>query len=912
MTDAGLKKKLIEVALPLDAINAASAREKSIRHGHPSTLHLWWARRPLAACRAVLFAQLVDDPSAHPDRFPTEEAQDNERQRLFTILEKLVLWENSTNEEVLEQARAEIRRCFPDGPPPVLDPFAGGGSIPLEAQRLGLEAHASDLNPVAVLINKALIEIPPRWADQPPVHPEAENRTRWTGAEGLAEDVRRYGQWMRDQAEARIGHLYPKATLPDGTEANVIAWIWARTVTCPNPACGATMPLASSFWLGKKKGKEAWIKPVVEGKRVRFEIGHGSKGPPAPPKTGRGAKFRCLVCDEPADDKHLKSEGMAGRLGAQLMAVAAEGNRQRVYLPPTDEHERSAQVDRPDNVPTQEVPEDPRNVWCKIYGFEQWADLFTNRQLMALTTFSDLVSEARPHIEADATTAGITPEAAHDYANAITTYLGMIVSRTTDQLNSLARWSVSRDQSIGLFARHAIPMVWDFPEVNPFAGAAGDFGVAIESGAKAIRGFRSSSVGTVVQRDARRNERRAVLSTDPPYYDNIGYADLSDFFYVWLRRSLRDVYPDLFGTMVTPKADELIATPYRHDGSKAKAEQYFEDGFVEVFARARQTTLDDLPMTIFYAFKQSEDGGDDGLGSTGWSTMLEGLAMAGWMVTATWPVRTERAGRSISIGTNALASSVVLACRHRPESAGVTDRQGLLRGLQNELPGALHELQKAHIAPVDLRQAAIGPGMAVFSRFAKVIEPDGSTMRVRTALGLINQVLDQVLGEQESEFDAETRWAIHWFNQFYGDEGPYGVAEQLATSMNVAVSSMVESGIAVAGGGKVRLLGRDELPDDWDPARDLRTPVWEATQHLVKRLETDGEASAARLLRRLGGLGESAQLLAYRLYTICESSRPNLAGPYNALVASWPEIQRQSREVEKPLTIVEQQSLGNL
>jgi putative DNA methylase len=911
VSDTPWKKKLIEVALPLDAINAESAREKSIRHGHPSTLHLWWARRPLAACRAVLFAQLVDDPSSDPERFPTEEEQDAERQRLFGIIERLVKWENSTNEEVLEEARAEIRRCFPDGPPPILDPFAGGGSIPLEAQRLGLEAHASDLNPVAVLINKALIEIPPRWADMPPVHPESENRTRWKGAEGLAEDVRRYGRWMRDEAEKRIGHLYPKATLPDGSKANVIAWIWARTVTCPNPACGAKMPLASSYWLGKKKGKEAWVRPVVAGTRVRFEIDHGAHGPPDPPKLGRGARFRCLVCGEAADESHIYAEGKAGRMGAQLMAVVAEGHRQRVYLPPSEIDEATARVARPDNVPDGEMPTNPRWFSPPAYGMTTWSSVFTDRQLTALATFSDLVVEARARVEADGATAGLPAADASAYATAAVTYLAFAVSKMSDFLCTISTWSSDPKMEAirNAFARQAVPMTWDFSEGNPFSTSGGGVLGPIDMVARAVAALRPANSGIASQTDARQAPAGQLVATDPPYYDNIGYADLSDFFYVWLRRSLGGQYPELFGTMVTPKSEELIATPYRHNGSKGTAEKYFEDGFIEVFKRLRATSPTGLPLSLFYAFKQSDDVADDGLGSTGWSTMLEGLGASGWMVTATWPVRTERSARSIAIGTNALASSVVLACRPRPETAGVTDRQGLTRALQQELPVPLHELQKAHIAPVDLRQAAIGPGMAVFSRFARVIEPDGSTMRVRTALGLINQVLDQVLGEQESEFDAETRWAIHWFSQFFGDEGPYGTAEQLAVSMNVAVSSMVEAGILTSGGGKVRLLGRDELADDWDPTRDLHTPVWEACQHLVKRLETDGEAAAARLLRRLGGLGEAAQLLAYRLYTVCEKARPALAGPYNALVASWPEIQRLSREADAPFTVAEQQTL---
>lgn len=908
MSETSWKKKLIEVALPLDAINAESAREKSIRHGHPSTLHLWWARRPLAACRAVLFAQLVDDPSSDPERFPTEEEQDAERQRLFGIIERLVKWENSTNDEVLEAARAEIRRCFPDGPPPILDPFAGGGSIPLEAQRLGLEAHASDLNPVAVLINKALIEIPPKWADMPPVHPEAENRTRWKGAEGLAEDVRRYGKWMRDEAEKRIGHLYPKATLPDGSKANVIAWIWARTVVCPNPACGATMPLASSFWLGQKRGKEAWIKPVIDGTQVRFDIGREPGGPPDPPKLGRGAKFKCIVCGEPADESHIKSEGMAGRMGAQLMAVVAEGERQRIYLPPTPDQEAAADVSPPFGVPDQELPDEPRAIWCKAYGLTVWSDLFTSRQLKVLMTLSDLVTEARDRIVVDCALTG--RDDSGEYGQDVATLLAFALDRILNESCSICTWvpSPTKEHVKNAFGRQAIPMAWDFAESNVFYNSTGSFEQSARRVAEVVARSPASSEAVVRQADARTvNAHDAVVATDPPYYDNIGYADLSDFFYVWMRRTLEAIRPSDFTTVVTPKTDELIAAPYRH-GSRAQAEAYFEDGFVEVFEQMKRTSSAEVPLTLFYAFKQSEDTSTDGLGSTGWSTMLEGLLRAELMVTATWPMRTERS-TGLKAKDNALASSVVLSCRRRPPAAGVTDRQGLLRAMQQELPVPLHELQKAHIAPVDLRQAAIGPGMAVFSRFARVIEPDGSTMRVRTALGLINQVLDQVLGEQESEFDAETRWAIHWFSQFFGDEGPYGTAEQLAVSMNVAVSSMVEAGILTSGGGKVRLLSRDELADDWDPTRDLHTPLWEACQHLVKRLETDGEAAAGRLLRRLGGLGEAAQLLAYRLYTVCEKARPALAGPYNALVASWPEIQRLSREADAPYTVAEQQSL---
>ena len=901
-------KKLIEVALPLDAINVESAREKSIRHGHPSTLHLWWARRPLAACRAVLFAQLVDDPSSLPEEFPTEELQDAERQRLFGIIEELVKWENTTNEEVLEAAREEIRRSCGGNPPPVLDPFAGGGSIPLEAQRLGLEAHASDLNPVAVLINKALIEIPPKFAGQAPVHPDAENRTRWNGAEGLAEDVRRYGQWMRDEAERRIGHLYPKATMPDGSEATVIAWIWARTVTCPNPACGATMPLVRSFWLGKKKGKEAWVKPVVEGKTVRFEIGHGSGGPVVEGTVGRSGA-QCTVCGEAVKLEYIREQGRAGRMGQDLMALAAEGDRRRVYLPPSDLHRLAAEVLKPASYPRGELFDWPGRINVVRYGLTEFHQLFTNRQLMALLTFSDLVGGARERVEADAVAVCDPAENASTYADAVATYLGLCASKMAAFHSTQSRWRPDADKTAPAFGRQAIPMVWDFAELMPFAGAGGDWEGVVKGACDALAKLRPAAAGSATQVDARvAGSSGQLVATDPPYYDNIGYADLADYFYVWLRTTLSSIHPDLFGTILTPKSAELIANPHRHDGSKNQAEDYFEAGFVDVFETARRIAPSDAPMTLFYAFKQSEDAGADGVASTGWSTMLEGLQAAGWMVTATWPMRTELATK-LNMGSNLLASSVVLACRPRPKSAGITDRQGLLRALREELPGPIRELQKAAIAPVDLRQAAIGPGMAVFSRFAKVVEPDGEPMRVRTALGLINQVLETVLGELEADLDPETRWAIQWFSQFFEDEGPFGTAESLAVSMNVSVDGLVSSGILESGGGKARLLSRGELSDGWDPATDDRVPVWEATQHLIRRLESDGEVSAARLFRQLGGMADSCKALAYRLYDVCESSRPNLAGPYNMLAASWPEIQRLAAQTTAPVQTAEEQQL---
>jgi putative DNA methylase len=887
--------KLIEVALPLDVINREAAREKSIRHGHPSTLHLWWARRPLAACRAVLFAQLVDDPSAHPDQFPTPEAQEIERERLFDIIRRLVPWEASNDEKILEEARAEIRRCYPDGPPAIVDPFAGGGSIPLEAQRLGLEAHASDLNPVAVLINKALIEIPPKFANRPPVHPDADpsGMKSWTGAQGLAEDVRLYGKWMRDEAERRIGHLYPKAKLADGREATVIAWLWARTVTCPNPACRSRMPLVRSFWLGKKKGKEAWVNPIADpvNKRVSFEIGHGPQGPPVEGTVGRTGAT-CLVCTSPVPLEHIRSEGRAGRLRAQLMAIVAEGNRQRTYLQPNDDHEGAAAVGRPADVPETQLPHNPRDLKTPNYGMTHHSDLFTYRQLTALCTFSDLVTEARTRVLADT-------NGNRHYADAVATYLAFVVGKTSDASSTVCSWhsGTSKETVRNTFSRQAIPMTWDFAEANIFGSSTGNVDDSIEYEARAVSRL-PSGAGYVAQADAAsRSFSGLTVSTDPPYYDNIGYADLADFFYLWLRRSLRSVYPELLSTMLTPKSAELVATPYRFDGSKARAEEHFESGFRTVFRHAAEQSRADTPMTIFYAFKQSEtDEGDDAAGSsnasTGWEKMLQGLVDNRLVITGTWPMRTELGNRMISSGTNALASSIVLVCRARPSLASLTDRRSFVQALKSRLSHDLRMLQSGGVAPVDLAQAAIGPGMAVFSSYAKVVEPNGSSMTVRTALALINQVLDEVSVEQEGEFDEFTRWAVAWFSEYGHDEGQFGRADDLARAKNVSVDGLVRAGVARSSAGKVALLSRAELPTDWDPATDTRVTVWEVCQHLIRRLD-EGTAAAGELLANVGGLGDAARDLAYRLFQICESKKwAKEAGPYNALGAEWSELQR--------------------
>ncbi len=1215
------KKKLIEVALPLQAINEASAREKSIRHGHPSTLHLWWARRPLAAARAVIFAQMVDDPSGHPDIFKTEKAQEKERQRLFRIIEDLVLWENTTNEKVLQQARDEIwqswrytcaenaghpraKELFDRHKLPAFhDPFAGGGSLPLEAQRLGLEAYASDLNPVAVLINKAMIEIPPKFAGQPPMNPDHRRtlfgsipgsttpgsagvspassswRTRgyiphfdqpgmiqsitfrlhdavpdhvvaawrtelkcveglpatdprqvelreritkyedvghgdctlrdpriaalvqgalqhfdgeryrllawcimpnhvhvlietlpgtaavpaasqpasasltaslkaslasiihswksftaheankllgrkgefwfreyydrfirdenhfdvcvnyieenpvkaglatvreewpwssaaavqaavkaavkaagtaavpgiWQGAQGLAEDVRYYGKWMRDEAEKRIGCLYPKIEVTAemakerkdlkpyvGRQLTVIAWLWARTVKSPNPAfANVDVPLASTFMLSTKAGKEAYVEPVIldasMGSRPEAGAprGYHFKVKVGKPKNVEAAKngtklaranFACLMSGTPISGDYIKGEGKASRMGARLMAIVAEGVRGRVYLAPTSAHEVVAQQANPTWRPEGEIATRMTGGNCTPYGLTSWGDLFTPRQLVALTTFSDLVQEARERVKGDALAAGLPDDkkplrdggtGAAAYADAVAVYLAFVVDKCSDYWSSICSWHNSGEKMRNTFGRQAIPMVWDYTEANPFCTSTGNFLAMVDWTWKALETTPALIGGFAQQADAAAQSISSAktVSTDPPYYDNIGYADLSDFFYVWLRRSLKPVFPDLFATLAVPKAEELVATPYRH-GSKEKAETFFLDGMTQAMHRLAEQAHPAFPVTIYYAFKQAEtkpgtlitgtgtaavSAASQGVSSTGWETFLDAVIRAGFAISGTWPMRSEQEYRMIGMGTNALASSIILVCRTRAADAPTATRREFVNALKAELHLALAHMQRGNIAPVDLAQSAIGPGMAIYTRYSKVLDAAGKPLSVREALSLINQTLDEVLAEQEGDFDADSRFALAWFEQFGFIEGEFGVADVLARAKNTSVAGLVDAGFLVSSRGKARLLKPDELPADWDPMTDSRLTAWEMVHHLIRVLESGGEGAAAELAKKLGSKAEVARELCYRLFTLCErKKRAAEALSYNALVQSWPEITRLAREGGKP------------
>lgn len=947
MPEAPIRKKLIEVSIPLEAINVASAREKSIRHGHPSTLHLWWARRPLAACRAVLFAQLVDDPSSWPERFGNDpERIDAERRRLHKVIEAMVPWEASNNETILNAARWEIARSVAwglgeeppargDGPaildylqtkaPPVYDPFSGGGSIPLEAQRLGLRAYGSDLNPVAVLIGKALVEIPPKFAGRPPVNPQARAEAAngqlraWKGAQGLAEDVRYYGQWMRDEAEKRIGHLYPKATLPDGSKATVIAWLWARTVRSPDPAAkGAMVPLVSSFMLSTKEGKKAWVDTVIDQDAPdgwRFEVQSGKLSKEAEAKLKEGTMNRsggrCILTGTLIDYEHIRSESRAGRLPPRLMAIVAEGNRKRFYLSPNLEQEKAAALERPDG-PDGTISHWPGRTNVVVYGMTTFESLFTSRQLTALTTLFGLISEmsalAFEHAsigqsEQDDTRLSAGGTGAHAYADALATYLAFAVDKGANYWSSVCAWNTGAEKLVSTFGRQSIPMVWDFTESNPFCSSSGNFSLGVTQTAKNVEALsHPAGRAEIFNIDAAKNSfpiRNVVISTDPPYYDNIGYADISDFFYVWLRKYIGNVWPDLFRRLSVPKEEELVAKPHLY-GGRASAEARFMSGMSEALTAVFDVSTDDAPQAIYYAFKQSEIE-REGTTSAGWASFLQAVVDSGFSVDGTWPMRMEYT-TNLKSSMNVLASAVILVCRKRSQNAEVTTRADFTRALKREMPAAIEAIRKAGVGPVDMQQSVIGPGMGVFSRHAKVLEDDDTAMSVKTALTVINRVWEEIENELDQAFDAPTQVALAWFATYGFDAKPSGDLITLANAKNVPMGKLFSDGVFQDLRGRAALMPRGQLPRDWTPAKDTSLTVWECVQHTARVLnaEDGGGEQAAALVAQMGPRAEEARALAYRLFEI--STQKGWAAEaliYNELAQEWPKLEDLATKIAK-------------
>ncbi|WP_423709316.1 DUF1156 domain-containing protein [Undibacterium sp. WLX3042] len=942
-------KKLIEVALPLDAINEAAAREKSIRHGHPSTLHLWWARRPLAAARAVIFAQMVNDPGYQQGggfRYGVnKEKAALERERLFKIIEDLVQWENTNNEDVLARARAEILRSWretcelnknhpqaaelfnPDKPPGFHDPFAGGGAIPLEAQRLGLDSFASDLNPVAVTINKAMIEIPPRFAGRKPVGPalgdarQSNLHEDWSRARGLAEDVRRYGAWVRNAVEKKIGHLYPKVRItaamvsdrPEiqhlvGQEFTAIAWLWARTVKSPNPAFSSVdVPLVRSFWVSAKEGKEAWVDPVVDRENGSYSFVVRTSGSPKIEQTVGRKGAMCIMSDTPIPLSYIRSEAKAGRLGQKLFAVVVEGPRGRLYLSPSDEiSEIAEQAEPAEPIPSAAIDHWAGCTNCVVYGLENFEQLFSKRQLAALTYFSDAVISVREKVFKDALAHGMHNDerplgeggsGARAYSEAISVLLAFVVDKCADYWSTMCTWHNTGEKIGHTFGRQAIPMSWDYAETNVFSDSSGNWLGMVQWVAKVIEALPAVGNGTAVQHDAATPFNKAtlpVVSTDPPYYDNVPYSNISDYFYIWLRRCIRDIYPNLFATITVPKMPELVANQFRH-GGKEKAFAFFMNGMQAAISQLRKSAHPAFPVTIYYAFKASETEDGEGTSSSGWETFLQAVIDSGFSITGTWPMRTEMSARRMAVGNNALASSVVLVCKGKEAEAPTVSRREFIRELNANLPDALAEMTRggvnSPVAPVDLSQAIIGPGMAIFSQYAAVLEADGTPMRVKTALQLINRFL------AEDDFDHDTQFCLHWFEQQGWATGKFGEADVLARAKGTSVAGLQATGVVESGKGDLRLLRWAELPRDWSPETDLRLPVWEALHHLIRALNQEGESAAGALLARMPARAEPIRALAYRLYTLCERKGwVDDARAYNELVNAWSAIEQAAGE----------------
>lgn len=894
-------KKLIEVALPLDKINEESAREKSIRHGHPCTLHLYWARRPLATARAVIWSSLVDDPSSHPELFPTEEDQNKERQRLFKILEDLVLWNNLNNENVLESAQEEIKRWTNGNPPEFLDPFAGGGALPLEAQRLGLISHAHDLNPVAVMINKAMIEIPPKFANLPPIHPgatEGENYGRkWNGAEGLAEDVKYYGEWLKKETFERVGKLYPKVKVSGGRDETVIAWLWSRTVKCPNPACGCHTPLAKSFILASGTKKKIWVEPQVKGKEFEFIV-HNS-GKPSLDGTVNRKGAVCIFCGTPIDFPFIREESINNRIKSKLMAIVTESSGGRGYVSPDKLHSEIASVANGE-VELGELAYYPGYINPTAYGFNKIESLFTKRQLETLSTFVDVLKNLDSKLKEDSRD---SKRDVQEYSKAIRTYLSFAIDKLADYNSAICSWHNTRETLSHTFGMTGMSMRLDYCEANPFSESSGCFNNMVEMVEKVIKNLPATgSKGEVSQQDAQSdcNLRNLMISTDPPYYSNVPYADFADFFYVWMKKNLQDIYPQIFSTMLTPKSEELVADPYRH-GSKDKAAEHFESGMLEACKQMYLYAREDIPVTIYYAYKQSDtikDGEETQVSSSGWETMLSAIVKAGFAITGTWPVRTELANRSRGIGANALASSIVLVCRKRPENAPTTTRRNFIQELKRELKSSLQKLQSSNIAPVDMAQSAIGPGMGVFSKYTQVLEADGTPMSVRSALQIINQELDLYFNEQDGELDSNSRFCVDFYTQYGFNDAKFGDADTLARAKNTSVATLQSKGVFMAEKGVAHLVDRDKLPEKVDYADNM---VWLFTQRLTRAMSTGGIKACATLIHNVHtSLPEQAKALAYRLHSIAERKGwQDEAFAYNSLVIAWTDIQMAAANIHE-------------
>ncbi|MBE5441042.1 DUF1156 domain-containing protein [Mycobacteroides abscessus] len=883
------RRKLVEVALPLDEINAACKADKGRAHGTLKNLHKWFAPMPVPAWRALIFAALVDDPE-----------DDNKRVLLLDLIKRLVAnGADLPDDDAITEANEVLARQYPNGRPVVHDPFCGGGSTLVEAQRLGLESLGSDLNPVPVLISRTLTEILPRLNGQQPLHPQTQatssgalfdDRSRgslsYAGLDGLIRDVMYYAQGIGVRARERLARHYPSES-----SETVVAWLWARTARCPNPTCGVETVLTTSWWLSKRKGDMAWIQPRTENGGVYLDVvtGQRSGAAPQPPKSPRGATFTCLGCGNSIKEEEIESQAVSGGLGLRMTSVVVEdANGRRTYRAPNAVEIEAARVDLsgydiPDQVPVGDGGTRNR------FGMTSQADLYGERQLATMCVLADLVAETYDEI--------LDEGGSKEWARAVTTVLGLGIGRFAQFASSQARWTVRDAVSSfeGAFPRNDIPVTWDYYEINPWGEAGPSWTQTFVSTTRALKNVVPGGVGTVVIGDARKvtASRPALVATDPPYFDAIGYADLSDYFYVWHRRALRAVHPDLYSTMAAPKVGELTAIATHHGNSRPTARNYFIEGFTETFRSLQLSMAADLPMVVVYASREQKGSADE---QSRWSSILTAIVKADMEITGTWPILGTTDRRMIGQGTNAVATYVAMVCRPRTENASVTTLNEFSRALRRGLSTRVRDLQAASILPIDLAQAAMGPGMQIYSRYRAVLDQAGAPVDVEQALRIINASLGEVLDEQEGELDAESRFASRWWDQHGWTSAPYGEADKVARPLGISVDDVVRAQVASSVGGKVRLLGLEELDSDWTPSSDSRPTAWEAVHHLVNRLvDRGGELEAARLLAELGTLQDPAMELAYRLHEIAaRCGRATDQERYNALISSWAELVKLS------------------
>ena len=885
-----MSRKLIETAMPLDVVSHHASREKSIRHGHPSTLHLWWSRKPLAAARAVLFAQLVDDPASRPDLFPTSDLQDAERARLLDIVGRLSAWEATADEALMRQVRREVEAARGGNSVVVWDPFAGGGSIPLEGQRLGVPVVSSDLNPVAVLLQRAMLELPRKWRGRSPVGEPAARFLSTERAEGLADDVRTFGERVLEVVTERLRALYPKVHW-SGADREVAAYLWVRTVACGNPACGATVPMLSNPWLRRKKGQEAWLDPQWDGQRLHFRVVAGTA---AVARTGRGAVFPCVACGTPTTADDVKGRAREQGLGRALRCVVPDAGPRRPFLVveeadlcPLVEESASADLD---------LDLDPLVTNAPTYGLTTIGDLHLPRQRVALSAFAEAVRAITPEVREAALSAGWGTDEAEAYARDVTLLLGLVLGRLSNRMSTACIWNAHLGLIEQTFIQNnAIAFPWDFAEANPLSTASGSWPSQLDWVVRVIKRCDPAADAQVVLHDARTppaalGDKSVVVSTDPPYFDYFLYSSLSDYFYVWLRQALREASPDLFATIGTPRQAEIVM---RNGGGEASKESFLRGltAAMECIGRAASA---DYPITIYYAYKSTQVSGG---GVSAWEAFLAAVKAAGLVVTATWPIRTERT-EGIKTGTNSLASSIVVACRRRGASAPRGDRRGFLSELRERIPLAVARLQGAGISPVDLDQAAVGPGMAVFTRFADVIDTDGASMPVGVALDLINQVLGEVVSQQEGDLDPASRFCLAWFEQYGFSQGPFGVADGLAKAKNTSVAGLQRSGVLRAGAGLVHLVSPTDLSPGYQVETDRWVSVWEIVMHVAKLLSEDGATKAAALMvgsRERVDL-QAGKELTYLVYSICRRKGwTPAAALFNGLGTTWNDLESLAR-----------------